>query len=215
MTLEIFDAMPLAALVGGDYFCLHGGISPKLKTLKSIESIDRFTEPPEEGLLTDLLWADPAEDTRATEADFSENRLRGCSVQFGYQPLKKLLVKLGVKMLVRGHEVQQDGYKMHKWNAPEEPAPLMCTIFSAPNYCGVYQNKGAVLSVSRNKFTLKTFEETQPPFYMGLELANGNVFAHGLNLLSSTMLDIFTQILRKSLVAGKDNLEESKSAALE
>ena len=144
--------MPLAAIIGGDYLCIHGGISPKFKTLKSIEAIDRFDEPPEEGLLTDLLWADPAEDEKADEAQFYTNELRGCSVRFGYQPLKQLLNKLGVKMLLRGHEVQQEGYKMHKWNASEESTPLLCTIFSAPNYCGVYQNKGAVLAVSRTKF---------------------------------------------------------------
>ena len=46
---------------------------------------------------------------------------------------------------------------MHKWNEGEEITPLMCTIFSAPNYCGVYGNKGAVLNVNRNKFTLKTY----------------------------------------------------------
>ena len=67
LVLQCFDAMPLAAIIGGDYFCIHGGISPKFKTLKSIEAIDRFIEPPEEGLMTDLLWADPADDAVADQ----------------------------------------------------------------------------------------------------------------------------------------------------
>ena len=161
--------MPLVAIIGGDYLCIHGGISPAFKTLASVEKLNRFAEPPEEGLLCDLLWADPAHDDKAAEAKFYSNDHRGCSVRFGYDPLKKLLGALKVKMLVRAHEVQQEGYKMHKWN--EEITPLMCTIFSAPNYCGVYGNKGAVLNVNRNKFALKTFDRVQEPFYQGMEFA--------------------------------------------
>mmetsp|Transcript_47963 Transcript_47963/g.63488 ORF Transcript_47963/g.63488 Transcript_47963/m.63488 type:complete len:98 (+) Transcript_47963:682-975(+) len=97
--------MPLVAVIGGDYLCIHGGISPAFKTMASLEKINRFTEPPEEGILCDLLWADPAEDRKADHAEFDPNSHRGCSVRFGYQPLKKILNKLNVKMLIRGHEV--------------------------------------------------------------------------------------------------------------
>ena len=33
---------------------------------------------------------------------------------------------------------------MHKWNGPSE-FPVVITIFSAPNYCDVYNNKGAII----------------------------------------------------------------------
>ena len=33
---------------------------------------------------------------------------------------------------------------MHKWNGPTE-FPVVITIFSAPNYCDVYNNKGAII----------------------------------------------------------------------
>ena len=84
--------------------------------MKSIEGIDRFAEPPSKGLFCDLLWADPALDDKADEEAFSKNKSRSCSVRYGYEPLKKILDKLGAKMLVRGHEVQQEGYKMYRWN---------------------------------------------------------------------------------------------------
>ena len=76
--------MPLVALIGGDYLCVHGGISPGLKSMKSLESIDRFTEPPDSGLFCDLLWADPAEDDKANTEEFYPNKSRRCSVRFGY-----------------------------------------------------------------------------------------------------------------------------------
>lgn len=90
------------AIVGGDYLCVHGGISPALKSLKSVEKIDRFVEVPEDGLICDLLWADPSSNQTET---FAKNSFRGCSYRFGYEPLKDILTKTKVKMLVRGHEV--------------------------------------------------------------------------------------------------------------
>ena len=49
--------------------------------------------------------------------------------------------------IIRGHEAQLDGYKMHKWNGNEQ-FPAVITIFSAPNYCDAYKNKGAVIKFS-------------------------------------------------------------------
>ena len=50
----------------------------------------------------------------------------------------------GLLSIIRAHEAQIDGYKMYKWNGPNE-FPAVITIFSAPNYCDVYNNKGAVI----------------------------------------------------------------------
>ena len=33
---------------------------------------------------------------------------------------------------------------MHRWNGPSD-FPVVITIFSAPNYCDVYNNKGAII----------------------------------------------------------------------
>lgn len=57
--IECFESLPLAADVNGDYLCMHGGISPELKTVDDINKIDRFIEPPLSGFLCDLLWSDP------------------------------------------------------------------------------------------------------------------------------------------------------------
>lgn len=51
--------MAVYQVQNGKYFCVHGGISPKAKTMKDINSIDRKTEVPESGPLCDILWADP------------------------------------------------------------------------------------------------------------------------------------------------------------
>lgn len=54
--IESFCALPIAALVDDRFFCVHGGISPSLIRLDDLHRMNRFTEPPNEGLLCDLLW---------------------------------------------------------------------------------------------------------------------------------------------------------------
>jgi serine/threonine-protein phosphatase 2B catalytic subunit len=63
MFLESFESMPLAAIVNNDYLCMHGGISPSLTDFDEVNRIDRFVEPPLSGLLCDLLWSDPVDDS--------------------------------------------------------------------------------------------------------------------------------------------------------
>lgn len=119
---EVFDAftlsfqsLPLAADVDGDYFCMHGGISPELTNPSDIDAIDRFQEPPEKGLYTDLLWADPALDSVARKTKYKKNPVRQCSHYFGFEPLKQFLLANNYLSVIRAHEVQIDGYKFHRW----------------------------------------------------------------------------------------------------
>lgn len=133
MVMETFDAMPLAAIVNKKYFAVHGGISPELKKMETLEKLNRFKEPPTEGLFCDLLWADPLDDNNALEYDYKENDERECSYLFGKKPVKKLLEKNDLMSVVRAHQVQIDGYKMHRWDG-ETSFPYVITIFSAPNY---------------------------------------------------------------------------------
>ena len=60
--MEMFDLMPLACLVNGQYICMHGGISVELTSLSRLNRLDRKREPSVEDMLLDLLWADPCED---------------------------------------------------------------------------------------------------------------------------------------------------------
>ena len=88
MFLESFESMPLAATVNNDYLCMHGGISPTLSDIDQLNKINRFIEPPLSGVLCDILWADPVDDSQAMKIMFSDNRERECSVKFGLKPVK-------------------------------------------------------------------------------------------------------------------------------
>ncbi len=67
--MEVFDSMPLACIVDGKYFGMHGGISPELTKLDQIDKINRFQEVPLDGLFCDLLWSDPLADEIANSKD--------------------------------------------------------------------------------------------------------------------------------------------------
>lgn len=95
----------------------------------------RPTSVPDQGLLCDLLWADPD----STITGFQEND-RGVSFTFGQDVVMKFLKKFDYDLIVRGHQVIQDGYEFFAKRR-------LVTIFSAPNYCGEYDNSGAIMSV--------------------------------------------------------------------
>ena len=91
-------------MVNGKLLCLHGGISHKITDIKAINKIDRFREPPETGILTDILWADPFEKTEdAVSKEYIKNKCRNISVVFGLKPVKALLKQEHLMSLVRAH----------------------------------------------------------------------------------------------------------------
>ena len=152
--IEAFEAMPIASDVNGDYLCMHGGISPELKNKSDIDTINRHIEPPLHGFLCDLLWSDPMDDKDARKLRFSKNAQRECSVKFGLDPVKEVLRTNNFISVIRAHQVQVDGYKMHRWGG-HQAFPSVITVFSAPNYCGEYHNKGAVILIENDKMNIK------------------------------------------------------------
>ena len=100
---ESFDTMPLVAIVNQQYLCMHGGISPLLKTFDDVNICNRFQEIPMEGLICDLVWSDPIDDEIADRYDFIENPERQCSVKYGLTPTKKILDENDFTLVIRAH----------------------------------------------------------------------------------------------------------------
>jgi serine/threonine-protein phosphatase PP1 catalytic subunit len=135
---DVFNVLPFAALIDEKIFCIHAGLSPDLNSPEQIKRIMRPTDVPDSGLLCDLLWSDPEADI----SGWAEND-RGVSYTFGADVVSKFLQKHDYDLIVRAHQVVEDGYEFF---ADRQ----LVTIFSAPNYCGEFDNAGAVMAVDES-----------------------------------------------------------------
>ena len=135
---QCFDCLPVAALIDEKIICMHGGLSPDFRSFDLIRDISRPTDVPDKGLLCDLLWADPDKDT----AEWGENE-RGVSYTFGTKVVEQILDKHDLDLVCRAHQVVEDGYEFFAGRR-------LVTIFSAPNYCGEFDNAGAMMSVDES-----------------------------------------------------------------
>jgi serine/threonine-protein phosphatase 2B catalytic subunit len=152
--MESFDCIPVSCLVNGKFLAVHGGISPELQTLTDLNAINRFMEPPRQGLYCDLLWSDPVESENGKSREhYKVNETRGCSFIFNVDAANAFLKRNKLLSVIRAHEAQLDGYKLHKWNGSNE-FPTVITVFSAPNYCDVYNNKGAIIKFENNTLNI-------------------------------------------------------------
>ncbi|VDM37920.1 unnamed protein product [Toxocara canis] len=84
---EVFNTMPFTGLVAGKILCMHGGLSPQLKSIDQLRQITRPIDPPNPSLHIDL-----------------------------------------------------DGYEFFANRK-------LVTIFSAPHYCGQFDNAAAMMNV--------------------------------------------------------------------
>lgn len=212
--MEMFDSFPIAAVVNGLYLCLHGGISPELFEVADINNkINRFQEPPNLGLLCDILWSDPVDDSVAPEeVTFTNNDVRQCSFMFGLQPIKSLLRRERLLSLIRAHEVKSEGYEMNLWEDPDD-FPLVITVFSAPNYCNSYGNKAAIIMLNNSdseQMEIKQFDcnqKIQPPYMLP---GNMDVFAWSAPFLAECVSQMFYAMLSRSTTVY--NHEEEKQS---
>lgn len=119
--IDIFNCLPVASIVADKIFCVHGGLSPSLLDAKEIRQLNRPTDVPDYGLLSDLLWSDPAD----MEKGWEPNE-RGVSYCFGKSEIKNFLSFNDFDLICRAHMVVEDGYEFFEDR-------LLVTLFSAPN----------------------------------------------------------------------------------
>ncbi|BFZ17850.1 hypothetical protein BsWGS_20888 [Bradybaena similaris] len=135
---DCFNCLPVCALVDCTILCMHGGLSPDLTDLDQIRQLHRPSDVPDHGLLCDILWSDPDEDITG----WGEND-RGVSYTFGGDIVKEYLRRFSCSLIARAHQVVEDGYAFFEKRR-------LVTIFSAPNYCGEFDNAAAVMIVSED-----------------------------------------------------------------
>ena len=135
---DTFNCMPVCALVEGRILGMHGGLSPELRSLEQIHKILRPTDVPDSGLICDLLWADPDDNCRG----WGPND-RGVSYVFGPDVVERFCAEHDLDLICRAHQVVEEGFK---FGAKRR----IVTVFSAPNYCGEFNNSAGILLCDEN-----------------------------------------------------------------
>ncbi|KDQ60000.1 hypothetical protein JAAARDRAFT_32368 [Jaapia argillacea MUCL 33604] len=202
--MDSFCSLPLAAVMNKQFLCIHGGLSPELNTLDDLRKIDRFREPPTQGLMCDILWSDPVEDfgqEKITDS-FLHNHVRGCSYFFTYQAACQFLERNNLLSIIRAHEAQDAGYRMYR-KTRTTGFPSVMTIFSAPNYLDVYNNKAAVLKYESNVMNIRQFNCTPHPYWLPNFM---DVFTWSLPFVGEKITDMLVAVLN---CCSKEELEES------
>lgn len=158
---DSFDYLPLAAVVGGEIFCVHGGLSPDISHIDQIRQIDRIAELPNEGQCADLMWSDPEDSI----SDWATNP-RGAGFVFGSNPVKQFLHLNKLSLVARAHQLVQEGFKYSFSEetdlaaVPKAKGGLLATVWSAPNYCYRCGNEAAIMEV--DEFMKYTFLQFDP-----------------------------------------------------
>lgn len=154
MLNEVFDYFPLAALIDNRIFCVHGGLSPEVKTVDQVSVLNRFTEPASDGPVPDLLWSDPVDGRGFVRSNRGAGHFWGADVSQNFCQLN------GLDYIIRAHQLVMEGYE---WTHDEK----VLTLFSAPNYVYRSGNSAAILKLDKEhsrefiQFDAVTKEEPQ------------------------------------------------------
>lgn len=143
--------------------------------------------------MCDLLWADPLEEfgQEKTNEHFIHNHIRGCSYFFTYSAVYNFLEKNHLLSVIRAHEAQDSGYRMYR-KMSTTGFPSVITIFSAPNYLDLYNNKAAVLKYENNVLNIRQFNHTPHPFWLTNFM---NVFTWSLPFVREKITEMLIAIL--------------------
>lgn len=150
---EAFNWLPLGYVLGGKVLVVHGGLfSRDGVTLDDLRNVDRNREPPDEGLMCEALWSDPAPGRGRMPSK------RGVGLQFGEDVTAAFLEANGLELVVRSHEVKEEGYEVAHGGK-------LVTVFSAPNYCDAMGNRGAFIRFNGDDMVphFTTFEAAPHP----------------------------------------------------
>merc|ERR1719232_787542 len=133
---EVYNWLPLCHLLNHRVLVMHGGLFSKDDvTLDDIKKTERNRQPPDEGIMCELLWSDPQPMSGRSPSK------RGVGCQFGPDVTRKFLQRNGLKYVVRSHEVKDAGYEINHDGK-------CITVFSAPNYCDTMDTKSTMTDVA-------------------------------------------------------------------
>lgn len=136
---EVFNYLPLAAVIDNKIFCAHGGLSPKLHKLDEITQLGKPIDAYDSDILRDLVWSDPDPQTETFQAS-----LRGCGHKFGVNQIKEFFDNNNIQMMIRAHQCVYKGIE-------KLPGVNFYTLFSCSNYCQNIGNNAGYILINKSE----------------------------------------------------------------
>lgn len=134
MCNEIFDMLPLAALISDRVYCVHGGLSPLIKLADQVALIERRQEIPDDGPVADIVWSDP-DDIPSWGIN-----MRGAGQLYGKRPVEEFCRNNRIELIARAHQMETGGYG-YRFDSK------CVTVWSAPNYMYRSGNLASVMKI--------------------------------------------------------------------
>lgn len=158
---DVFEFLPIAALVEQAILCIHGGIGDSISTLDDLRSIPKpiqvvgeinASTTPRDRMILDALWSDPTDNDSVLGVHLSPRGKNTC--RFGPDRVQDFNRRNGLKLIIRAHECVQHGYEYFAHGQ-------LLTVFSATNYCNQYNNDGAMVVLVKDDRTGEVVEHAQ------------------------------------------------------
>ena len=132
---DVFDMLPLAAVISNRIYCVHGGLSPDIRLADQVALLERRQEVPVTGPITDMVWSDPED-----MAGWGRST-RGAGWLYGRKPTEQFCRNNKIELIARAHQLMLDGYMYHFGGEQ------LVTVWSAPNYMYRTINRAAVMKL--------------------------------------------------------------------
>ncbi|CAG8899853.1 unnamed protein product [Penicillium egyptiacum] len=182
--LESFCALPLAAVMNKQFLCIHGGLSPELHTLEDIKAVCICPV----RILNDSISRQLTRHRLIASANHQPTD--SCAISFGPTLWRNLVKKRQAISSFITVKTRTTGF------------PSVMTIFSAPNYLDVYNNKAAVLKYENNVMNIRQFNCTPHPYWLPNFM---DVFTWSLPFVGEKITDMLIAILN---TCSKEELED-------
>jgi len=158
---DVFEFLPIAALVDGTILCIHGGIGDTIASIDDLRGIPKpiqvageidASTTRQERMVLDALWSDPTDNDQVLGVHTSPRGKNTC--RFGPDRVQDFNRRNGLRLIIRAHECVQHGYEYFA-------AGQLLTVFSATNYCNQHGNDGAMVVLVRDDRTGEVVEHAQ------------------------------------------------------
>jgi diadenosine tetraphosphatase ApaH/serine/threonine PP2A family protein phosphatase len=158
---DVFEFLPISALVEGAILCIHGGIGDTIASVDDLRNIPKPisvvaeitpTTTRQDKVVLDALWSDPTDNDQVLGVHYSPRGTNTC--RFGPDCVREFNRRNGLKLIIRAHECVQHGYQYFAGGQ-------LLTVFSATNYCNQYNNDGAMVVLVKDEKTGDVEEHAQ------------------------------------------------------